>query len=56
MVIAKPAGSGKNLYFSLSADLCKEVSTKGNDNAAAAELAAGLRDEACHPTIDCSPA
>jgi hypothetical protein len=32
MVIAKPAGIGKNLHFSASADLCKEVSTKGNES------------------------
>src|SRR5262249_29726494 len=33
-VIAKPL-IGKNLHFSTSADLCKEVSTKGKDSPAA---------------------
>jgi hypothetical protein len=32
MVIAKPAW-GKYLHFSAFADLCKEMSTKSNDNA-----------------------
>jgi hypothetical protein len=32
MVIAKPAW-GKYLHFSALADLCKEMSTKSNDNA-----------------------
>src|SRR5262249_41552846 len=46
MVIAKPAGSGKKLHFSSSADLCKEMSTKGNDSPAAGDLnLAGLRGE-----------
>src|ERR1700748_108951 len=35
MVIAKACLIGENLQFPTSVDLCKEVSTKGKDNAAA---------------------
>jgi hypothetical protein len=56
MVIEKPAWEGKNLRFSSRADLCKEVSTKGNDKAALADpkpLSEGAK--ACHPIIRYGP-
>jgi hypothetical protein len=50
MVIAKPVTIGNYLHFSALADLCKEMSTKSNDNVAAAGLDWPHRGtRRCHP-------